>query len=242
MASSEKKLFILGTLLTILALLTLMLLQSSFKKNSEPINEAIIADSPDSLISKQLAAKDILPEDKPLITFIDPKRGAKNPKVTIVEFSDFSCPFCKSIQNTLDKIIEKYPVDVMHVWKDAPHGTLYIESMNAHIAARCAQKQQKFWEFHDELFKNQNTLSDFAYQSIASGIKMELDSWQVCFEEQDERAKVERDLIEAEVLGVDSTPYFFINDKRVSGAITFEELDLIVAKELQKISNSNENQ
>ncbi len=80
-------------------------------------------------------------------------RGPKDAPVTIVEFSDFQCPFCKSANTTVKQVLDKYPGKVRLVFRDYPIASLHPQAPKAHEAARCAGDQSKFWEYHDVLFE-----------------------------------------------------------------------------------------
>lgn len=201
---------------------------SSIYKNSESL-----VDTNDPLITQRLTERDLLPEDFPLVTILDPTRGPENAPVVIVEFSDFECPFCKEAQKIIEKVLKKYPTSIRHVWKDAPSTSLHKNALGAHLAARCAQEQTAFWEFHDKLFENQHNLNRTTYVSIANQIGINGRILEQCIDSQSGKAKVERSIIEAEVLAVDAIPFFFINNERLSGSITFEQIDQLIQKELQ---------
>lgn len=226
--------FLIGATILIILIVALAIANindSRFNSNSEKA-DALIVQTEDPLIIRQLNDADLLPSDFPLVTFIDPQRGAANPLVDLVEFSDFACPFCQEIQTTLERLLKTYPTTLRHVWKDAPNVNLHPPAMAAHLAARCAQRQNKFWEYHDELFKDTNNLGLEQLKNIAKLIGLNQSQWQTCFDDATERAKIERGLIEAEVLGVDATPYLFINNQRISGAVTFTELQQMIINEM----------
>jgi len=234
METKRNATFIIGALFVALFMVTALLWKSTISKNKKDgENNSLVVETQDLLVSKNLSESDLLPEDAPIVTFIDPQRGAASSTVLLVEFSDFACPFCRDVQESIEKILTKYPNDVRHVWKDAPNENLHEESFKAHIAARCAGREGKFWEYHDALFKS-IVLSDSTLTSIAQNIGLNMTSWQKCLENNEERAKVERGLLEAQVLGVDGTPYFFINGKSLGGAINFETMDAAILSEINK--------
>src|SRR5262245_56402328 len=86
-------------------------------------------------------------------------RGPKDAPVTIVEFSDFQCPFCKSATTTIKQVLEKYPGKVRLVFRDYPLASIHPLAPKAHEAARCAGEQAKFWEYHDVLFERSPKIS-----------------------------------------------------------------------------------
>ena len=86
-------------------------------------------------------------------------RGPKDAPVTIVEFSDFQCPFCKTANATVKQVLDKYPGKVRLVFRDYPIASLHPQAPKAHEAARCAGDQAKFWEYHDVLFERSPKMS-----------------------------------------------------------------------------------
>ena len=230
----KKTRFILGVILLVLVLIALFMFRFSEKSEGFKYDTSDnLVSTNDPLITKRLTQRDILPEDIPLVTFVDPSRGPQDARVVIVEFSDFECPFCRDSQKVIEKVLTRYPKTVRHVWKDAPSTTLHKNAFDAHLAARCAQEQNAFWQYHDQLFANQTQLQKSTYLSIAKKIAINERQWEQCYESQAGRAKVERSIVEAEVLGVDATPFFFINNKRLSGKVTFEQFDQMIQQILQ---------
>ena len=225
--------FILGVFFVTLSAIALFMWQYSNPSDTSIYdNSSLLVETNDPFITRRLSEKDLLPDDVPLITFIDPARGPKDAPVTIVEFSDFQCPFCKEMNISLQQLLQRYPDSIRHIWKDAPSGSIHPQSFAAHLAARCSQEQNAFWEFHDALFQNQTELHAKKFYEIAQDININTKAWQSCFETEETKARVERSIAEAEVLGVDATPFLFINNKRISGNVSLEELDQLIRKEL----------
>ena len=232
---NKKSSFILGSFLLALTLIALFMFRfSEYSELPNQKNPESIVETIDPFVTQRLTERDSLPDDLPLITILDPSRGPENAPVVIVEFSDFECPFCKDSQEIINMIVEKYPNSVRHVWKDAPSTSLHKNAFDAHLAARCAQEQNKFWEYHDLLFENQANLSNkTTLPSIANLVSMNGRLFEQCFDSQNAKAKIDRSIVEAEVLGVNTIPFFFINEQRISGKLTFEQIDQLIQKELQ---------
>lgn len=165
----------------------------------------------------------------PTVTIVDPKRGNPEAKVSIVEFSDYQCAYCRQMEPILNAALTKYP-DLQLVWKDLPDQTAHAESLNAAIAARCAGRQGKFWEYHDALFTDQDWLGSDLYPKIADELGLNATKFQACIDNGDETPIVQRNVDEAIALGVDGTPYFFIGESRISGAVKPDELTAILDK------------
>jgi protein-disulfide isomerase len=225
--------FILGSFLLLLTFILIFMISSGTSKNISPYTDTpTMVDTNDPFITRQLTERDFLPIDVPLITFLDPQRGPENASIQIVEFSDFQCPFCKEFQSTLDVLLARFP-EIQHVWKDAPSQALHRQAFSAHVAARCAQDQNAFWEYHDELFQYQDDLTSDRFVSIAEDLNLNVRAWSTCYEQEETRVQVERSITEAEVLGIDATPFLFINNQRISGNISYNELEQLIIKELQ---------
>jgi len=163
----------------------------------------------------------------PTVTFVDPKRGGQDAKISIVEFSDYGCAYCNQVETTLNAALRRYP-DLQLVWKDLPNQTTHKEALPAALAARCAGRQDKFWEYHDALFANQEWLNQDLYPKIATDLGLNLAKFQACVTNGDETPIIQRNVDEAIALGVDGTPYFFIGETRISGQIKPAELVAIL--------------
>lgn len=162
--------------------------------------------------------------ERPTVMFGNPIRGSEAAAVTIVEFGDFQCEPCSQIEVALAQALIEYPGKVRIVWKDLPNAKIHPEAVKAAAAARCAAEQSAFWEYHDVLLANQPSINDSAYLPFAAQIGLDLDLFQSCLSARNVDPIVERDIEEALRLGVDSTPFLFINGRRVSGAIPYEQL------------------
>lgn len=173
---------------------------------------------------------------------ISPAKGSGNPRVTIVEFSDFECPFCNQVQGTLKQIIESYARDVRLVFKHLPLEG-HRNSFPAARAAYCAAEQDRFWQFHDALFSVRD-LSPPALEKIATDLGLAPAKFQACLNSEQSRAAVVKDLEAAKLLRIDSTPSFIVNGKLIKGALSFADFQKIIEQELgrtvsQKQSSTN---
>jgi protein-disulfide isomerase len=170
---------------------------------------------------------------------VSPVKGATNPVVTIVEFSDFECPFCKQVQSVLRQILESYGRTVRLVFKHLPLEG-HRNSLPAARAAYCAAEQDRFWQFHDAVFAAGN-LSPPVFEQIASDLGLGLPKFQECVASERSRAAVIKDIEAARVLRIESTPSFVVNGKVIKGALSFADFQKIVEQELatQKQSSMN---
>lgn len=163
----------------------------------------------------------------------DPILGSKDAKITIIEFSDYQCPFCQQWQQkVLPKIRETYGDKVRIVYRDFPLYDIHPEAESAAEAADCAGEQNKYWEFHDLLFSGQMQLGAQTYTSYASALKLNADNFKKCLDEHRYQKEVKADYDFAAGLGVRSTPTFFINGLAVVGAQPFEVFQQVIDLEL----------
>lgn len=166
----------------------------------------------------------------------EPIRTVGNPKVTIVEFSDFECPYCQRFQKTSKEIREKYGDKVQWVFKDFPLD-FHKSAMGAHIAANCVLKQNKdaYWKFFDGVFsaeRSANALSPEALEQRAFSLGLNMDQFRACEKDPEIEKEIKDDMKEGEALGVNGTPAFFVNGRMLTGALPFEEFQGIIDDEL----------
>jgi len=159
----------------------------------------------------------------------DPARVRGNPKanVMIVEFSDFQCPFCSQVQNTLKSVMAKHRDTVALAFRDMPVSQIHPQAMGAAQAARCAGEQGKFWEYHDLLFADQAGLEKPGLVSKAQKLQLDEKQFDSCLSNEKYKSQIQQDSQEGMRAGVSGTPGFFINGVFISGAqpeATFEKL------------------
>jgi protein-disulfide isomerase len=163
-----------------------------------------------------------------------PAKGVDTAPVTIAEFAEFQCPFCQTVNATLQQIEERYKDRVRFVWKHLPLVSIHSHAMDAAVAAEAARNQGKFWEYHDKLFANQKQLEPEDLRRYAQELGMDLARFDREREDPDLKTKVLEDMAQATQLGVRSTPTFFINGRLVSGAMPVETFATIIDEELAK--------
>ena len=161
-------------------------------------------------------------------------RGVKDAPVTIVEFSDFQCPFCKTANTTVKQILDKYPGKVRLVFRDYPLVGLHPQAPKAHEAARCAADQEKFWEYHDVLFARSPRMASADLKQYAQDLKLEAAAFAQCLDSGKYAAEVEKDVQEGAGLGLTGTPSFYINGRQLVGAQPLAAFQKIVDGELAK--------
>jgi len=174
----------------------------------------------------------------PSVTVVNPTKGAEDPIVQIIEFGDFQCPHCAQLAKDLDTVTETFPGKVQIVWKDMPNTSTHPQAQQAAIAAHCAKRQGQFWAYHDQLFDQQNLLSESTYRSIAQDLELDMSQFSQCLETQNTLPVVRRDLEEALALELNATPTLFIGDKRLVGQISRQEIMGLVRQEINRSSQN----
>jgi protein-disulfide isomerase len=172
------------------------------------------------------------PLEAPTVVYGNPTIGPADAVVIIVEFGDFQCQPCATMNDTLKQIVKDYPQDVRIVWKDFPNLSIHKEALDAAMAARCAGVQGAFWEYHDMLYANQNSINTSAYDIFAQQLELEPNDFSSCMKGEITRPIVERDFEEGQRLRIDATPYLFVNKRRVSGAVEYSFLHDLIASEI----------
>lgn len=184
----------------------------------------------DPLMTKVPGLKDIL--DGPILNEADPSFGPADAPITIVEFSDFQCSFCQKQEDVLKNILKEFDGKIRLVWKDYPENNPKTISWKASVAARCAEKQDKFWLYHDLLFStsslNEEKLSDFAGK-----LDLDKDKFQACLKDNDISRKIKDNVLEADALDISGVPYIYVNDTGFIGEVTAEELRTVISSKLK---------
>ena len=163
-----------------------------------------------------------------------PARGGAKAPVTIVEFSDFHCPFCKRVVPTLKELETKYGDKVKVVFRDYPIDQLHPGARRAHEAARCASEQGKFWAYHDVLFAGEPDSSPQRLKTYAQQVGIDVAKFDQCVASGKYKDLVQKDIDEAGRLGVTGTPVFFINGEMLSGAQPLESFVRVIDRELAR--------
>jgi len=161
-----------------------------------------------------------------------PVRGSASAPVTIVEFSDFHCPFCRKVEPVLEDLRAKYGAKIRIAYLDFPLDNLHPQARVAAEASHCAIEQGKFWEFHDRLFKNDPDSSQAALNRIAKEIGMDVAAFEACGSSGKYKNSVQESIQEGARLGVTGTPTFFINGRILVGAQPVGAFVTIIDEEL----------
>jgi len=161
-----------------------------------------------------------------------PVRGASSAPVTIVEYSDFQCPFCSREQAVLEQIRQRYGDKVRIVYKHFPLTSIHPNAQKAAEAAECANEKGKFWELHDVLYQNQTALELDKLPGYAQQVGLDPNEMKQCIESGRMAARVKKDADSAATVGVTSTPSFFVNGIKVRGAQPIEYFQGLIDGEL----------
>jgi protein-disulfide isomerase len=197
-----------------------------------------VVEAKDALSNLQLAAapgrKGVDPNKRYSVdTKGSPAIGPETAAVTIVEFSDFQCPFCSRVGPTLKQIEKEYGDQVRIVFKHQPLD-FHAKAPAAHAAAEAAHRQGKFWEMHDKIFADQKAMSPEKYVEYAKELELDVEQFQKDVVSAEVKSRVDADKKQAAKLGSSGTPGFFINGLNLKGAKPFEAFKEVIDKELAK--------
>lgn len=167
----------------------------------------------------------------------DPWTGTDPAPVTIIEFSDFECPYCQRAVSTLKELLKQYPGKLKLVYRDFP-GPNHQQALAAAEAAQCAAEQQRFWDYHEALFNRRPSDDTWNFRDLAETLGLSLSRFNLCMQENRYRAEVLNDLQDGLKLGVTSTPTFFINGRPLVGARPLMDFQAIIDLLLKEPASS----
>jgi protein-disulfide isomerase len=170
-----------------------------------------------------------------MVATTGPSRGSKDAPITIVEFSDYQCPFCGRAEPVMEDVLSRYPGQVRLVFRHLPLG-FHKNARPAAEASVCAENQGRFWEYHALLFQNQKALGAEALEKYAVDAGLDVEDFKTCLTDEPTRARVEEDLREAREAGASGTPAFFVNGIPLSGALPAEAFVKIIDEELARLA------
>lgn len=169
-----------------------------------------------------------------------PTSGSQDPKIILVEFSDFQCPFCSKARETLKEFMAANGKDVTLVYKHLPLEQIHPEATPAAQASWAAAQQGKFWEFHDALFEHQDKLGDAFYIKTAKRLNLNLPKFNSDRKSNAAKAAIQKDIEIAKKLGISGTPYFLINGIELSGAVPLQDFNQALRQAKQELAASKE--
>lgn len=204
--------------------------------------DAAVADSLGTAMAQQpaaIAAAEQQPTATPLPARLDnvsvdddPAMGPADAPITIVEFSDFRCPYCGRFQlETLPALLEAYPDQIRFVYRDFP----VVGGELAAVAAECADNQGEFWPYHDALFADQQAYSSIEdYAALAEDLGLDSDEFSTCLDAEETLEEIVNDYNDGREYGISGTPTFFVNGVRVVGAQPLDAFQMVIDQELDE--------
>lgn len=161
----------------------------------------------------------------------NPSRGNPDAPITLIEFGDFRCGFCRRFNDeTLIPLLEQYPTQVRYVYRDYP--ILGPDSLTGAIASECADEQGRFWEFHDWLYANQQNFTRDAFLAYATELEMDTEAFAACIDNGDPQIEIMADYTVGQALGIGGTPTFFLNGRLITGAQPIQVFQQAIEQEL----------
>jgi protein-disulfide isomerase len=162
-----------------------------------------------------------------------PAQGSASAPVTIVEFSDFQCPFCSRLTPTIKQVEQKYGDKVRVVFRQYPL-PFHQNAQKAAEASLCAMDQGKFWELHDAMFADQNALGVDQLKATAAKLGINADKFNKCLDSGEKAAAISLDQKAGQAAGVNGTPALFVNGRFINGAVPLEQITTVVDDELRR--------
>jgi protein-disulfide isomerase len=193
--------------------------------------EAIVAYFDD--LKQKANVKIMLPEPRVNVAATGPSKGPQGAPVTIIEFSDFQCPFCSQARKSADQAVNNYSGKVRLVFRDFPL-PFHDKAEKAAEAGHCAEEQGKFWEMHDRMFDSQDKLSPEDLKASAKAIGLDTAKFDACLDSGRTADKVKQDIAAAKAAGVTGTPAFFVNGRSLPGVQPYEKLKQVIDEELSQ--------
>jgi protein-disulfide isomerase len=163
-----------------------------------------------------------------------PSIGPEDAPVTIIEFSDYQCPYCTRAEAVVKQILERYPNEVRFIYRHFPLDRIHPQARGASEAAACAHEQGKFWEFHRKLFSPEAEYDTESLAQYASEVGLDMEAFQLCVDERRYQADIETDVADGRAAGVAGTPAFFVNGIIMKGARPLEDFVSLIEKELER--------
>jgi len=194
-------------------------------KETEPVRDAQPQQTP---VPTQAPIVEVSEDD-------DPFEGSADAPVTIIEFSDYECPFCARFNSqTLPALREQYieTGKVKHVFRDFPLG-FHAKAQKAAEAAECAEEQDKYWEMHDKIFENQSAMGVADLKQYAADLGLNSGEFDECLDSGEMAEEVQKDLADGSKYGVSGTPTFFVNGVKLVGAQPFSAFQNLIEAELE---------
>lgn len=219
-----------ASVLALIGLFALLFTGQGVDKNNEAANQP----SNDQVVD---AAANNEPEvplaDVPVVAEGDHVKGGANAKVTLIEYSDFECPYCLRHFETMQKIAADYGDKVKIVFRHFPL-SFHDEAQKAAEASECAAEQGKFWEMHDKIFEanSAKTMSVAKWKEEAKGLGLDAKKFDDCLDSGKYASKITEVMSGGSAAGVEGTPATFVNGELVSGAVPYDQLKGMIDAQL----------
>jgi protein-disulfide isomerase len=232
---SPKTMFILGlasgigamALVALVCILALLLNGTAVNFGGKTDDQKLAANNAPTANNQQPTDPNPTPTAGPLpeVTKADHIKGKDSAKVTIIEYSDFQCPFCQRHEATIEQAMKDFPNDVRVVYRQFPLTSLHPFAQKAAEASECAARQGKFWEMHQQLFalgESPAGLSIDGMKKAAADLKLNTNDFNKCLDNDETKDVVDQQAQAGSVAGVTGTPANFINGKLVEGAVPYD--------------------
>ncbi len=181
----------------------------------------------------------LLEQPRVAIAGTGPARGPANAPVTVIEFSDYQCPFCKRAEPVVEQMLKEYAGKVRLEYRHFPLESIHPNARGAAEAAVCADEQGHFWDYHAQIFKGAGDLAAPELLKHAANSGLDVNMFQACLADGRARERVSADLEAGQAAGVSGTPAFFVNGIPFSGAIPIEEFRKTIDAELAKANTQS---
>jgi protein-disulfide isomerase len=169
------------------------------------------------------------------VAAIGPSRGQSDAPVTIVEFGDFQCPYCRQAESSLRTVLSRYPRQVRLVFRHLPLTQIHPNAQIAANAAVCAARQGEFWQMHDALYADQAALNRNDLDATARRLGLDTQRFSTCLSDAATVTTIAADMKAADDLGISGTPYFFVNGRPIDGSVPVEQFQEIIDSELNQV-------
>jgi protein-disulfide isomerase len=183
-------------------------------------------------LKKRAKVQILLPIPRTQVAATGPSKGPASAPVTIVEFSDFECPYCSTARKTVEEAIAAYPGKIRLVFRNFPL-PFHSNAQKAAEAGLCADEQGKFWALHDRMFDQQEKLAVDDLKAHAKALGLDTAKFDQCLDSGKMAAKVKESVEAAHAAGVTGTPAFFVNGRLLSGAQPLEKFKELIDEELK---------
>lgn len=214
-----------GIILLLALLLQTRSSQDDLTASSHVVTQAILPTPPPS--PPAIISEDIPIDDSPV-------KGPPKAPVTIIQFSDFECPYSQRAQRVMNQLLQRYEGQIRFVHRDFVLEGIHPHAFQAAVAARCAREQNKFWEMHDKLFENQYALAAGDLAQYASELGLDLERFHSCMDSGKHVDAVKRDMAVGQEFGVAAVPTFFINRYRIVGLQSLSTFEEVIDQELAR--------